>query len=50
MLGKIIEKVNDLLEGELTDQNGLVCAANAIEGKVLESAMLQAQAANNTKE
>ena len=47
---EIIEKVNDLFEGELTDQDKLVYVNNVIKGKLLESETLQQQAANNTKE
>ena len=49
-LSEIIEKVNDLFEGELTDQDKLVYVNNVIKGKLLESETLQQQAANNTKE
>ena len=49
-LNEIIEKVNDLFEGELTDQDKLVYVNNVIKGKLLESETLQQQAANNTKE
>ena len=47
---EIIEKVNDLFEGELTDQDKLVYVNNVIKGKLLESETLAQQAANNTKE
>ena len=50
LLIEIIEKVNDLFEGELTDQDKLVYVNNVIRGKLLESATLREQAANNTKE
>jgi type I restriction enzyme R subunit len=50
MLADIIEKVNDLFEGELTDQDKLVYVNNVIKGKLLESETLRQQAANNTKE
>jgi type I restriction enzyme R subunit len=50
LLIEIIEKVNDLFEGELTDQDKLVYVNNVIKGKLLESATLREQAANNTKE
>ncbi len=50
LLNEIIEKVNDLFEGELTDQDKLVYVNNVILGKLLESETLQQQAANNTKE
>ena len=49
-LNEIIEKVNDLFEGELTDQDKLVYVNNVIKGKLLESETLRQQAANNTKE
>jgi type I restriction enzyme R subunit len=49
-LAEIIQKVNDLFTGELTDQDKLVYVNNVIKGKLLESATLQQQAASNTKE
>jgi len=49
-LAEIIEKVNDLFEGELTDQDKLVYVNNVIKGKLMESEILRQQAANNTKE
>ena len=49
-LNEIIEKVNDLFDGELTDQDKLVYVNNVIRGKLLESTTLQQQAANNSKE
>lgn len=50
LLNEIIEKVNDLFEGDLTDQDKLVYVNNVIKGKLLESEKLRQQAANNTKE
>ncbi len=50
LLNEIIEKVNGLFEGELTDQDKLVYVNNVIKGKLLESETLRQQAANNTKE
>jgi type I restriction enzyme, R subunit len=50
LLQEIIQKVNDLFEGELTDDDRLVYVNNVIKGKLLESAVLAQQAANNTKE
>ena len=50
LLNEIIEKVNDLFEGELTDQDKLVYVNNVIKGKLLESETLRQQATNNTKE
>ena len=49
-LEEIIAKVNDLFEGELTDQDKLVYVNNVIKGKLLESETLRQQATNNTKE
>jgi type I restriction enzyme R subunit len=50
LLREIIERVNDLFEGDLTDEDKLVYVNNGIKGKLLESQTLQQQAANNTKE
>jgi type I restriction enzyme R subunit len=49
-LQEIITRVNDLFEGDLTDDDRLVYVNNVIKGKLLESATLAQQAANNTKE
>ncbi|HYE20704.1 MAG TPA: hypothetical protein VEA69_19820 [Tepidisphaeraceae bacterium] len=49
-LREIIEKVNDLLEGDLTDQDKLVYVNDVLKGKLLESGTLRQQAASNTKE
>ena len=49
-MAEIIAKVNDLFEGELTDQDKLVYVNNVIKGKLLESETLRQQAASNTKE
>ncbi|MDP2695017.1 MAG: hypothetical protein Q8O58_09145, partial [Gallionella sp.] len=49
-MAEIIEKVNSLFDGELTDQDKLVYVNNVIKGKLLESAKLMQQATNNTKE
>jgi type I restriction enzyme R subunit len=50
LLNEIIQKVNDLFDGELTDQDKLVYVNNVIMGKLLESETLKQQATNNTKE
>jgi type I restriction enzyme R subunit len=50
LLKIIIEKVNNLFDGDLTDQDKLVYVNNVIKGKLLESETLRQQAANNTKE
>jgi len=49
LLSEIVEKVNDLFEGELTEDDKLVYVNNVIKGKLLESGLLQQQAANNSK-
>ena len=49
-LDEIIQKVNELFQGELTDQDKLVYVNNVIKGKLLESETLRQQATNNTKE
>jgi type I restriction enzyme, R subunit len=48
-LEEIIAKVNDLFEGDLTDDDRLVYVNNVIKGKLLESQELVTQASNNTK-
>jgi type I restriction enzyme R subunit len=50
MLAEIIEKVNDLFDGELTEDDKLVYVNNVIKGKLLEPEVLVQQAASNTKE
>jgi len=50
LLEEIITRVNDLFEGELTDDDKLVYVNNVLKGKLLESELLQQQAINNTKE
>jgi type I restriction enzyme R subunit len=47
---EIISKVNDLFEGELSDDDKLVYVNNVIKGKLMESEILVEQAKNNTKE
>ena len=49
LLSEILAKVNDLFEGELTDDDKLVYVNNVIKGKLLESEVLAEQALNNTK-
>jgi type I restriction enzyme, R subunit len=48
-LEEIIAKVNDLFEGDLTDDDRLVYVNNVIKGKLLASQELVMQASNNTK-
>ncbi|HZT76398.1 MAG TPA: type I restriction endonuclease [Vicinamibacterales bacterium] len=50
LLREIIERVNDLFSGDLTEDDKLVYVNNVIKGKLLESKTLQQQAAHNTKE
>jgi type I restriction enzyme, R subunit len=49
-LHDIIEKVNTLFEGELSEQDMLVYVNNVLMGKLLESTTLVQQAVNNTQE
>ena len=49
LLAEIIAKVNDLFEGELTDDDQLIYVNNVIKGKLLESEVLRVQARNNSK-
>lgn len=50
LLAEIIARVNDLFEGDLSDDDKLIYVNNVIKGKLLESEVLAEQAANNTKE
>ncbi len=50
LLREIIQKVNELFNGDLTDDDKLVYVNNVLLGKLLESATLAQQAANNSKE
>lgn len=49
LLREIIEKVNDLFEGELTENDKLVYVNAVLKGKLLESDKLRQQAENNSK-
>ncbi|BBE51871.1 Type I restriction enzyme EcoR124II R protein [Ferriphaselus amnicola] len=49
-LAEIITKVNELFEGELTDDDKLIYVNHVLKGKLLESEILVQQANNNTKE
>ena len=49
LLAEIIAKVNDLFEGELTDDDQLIYVNNVLKGKLLESPALRMQAQNNSK-
>ena len=48
-LAEIVARVNDLFEGELTEQDE-IAYVQTLKGKLLESATLAQQAAGNTKE
>lgn len=50
LLREIINRVNELFEGELTDDDKLVYVNNVLKGKLLESETLRTQARNNSKE
>jgi len=50
LLAELIEKVNSLFDGELSDNDKLVYVNSVIKGKLLESETLRQQAANNSKE
>jgi len=41
--------VNDLFEGELTEEDKLIYVNNVIKGKLLESKVLVQQAANSSR-
>lgn len=49
LLAEIIAKVNDLFDGDLTDDDQLIYVNNVIKGKLLESEELRSQARNNSK-
>lgn len=50
LLAEIIEKVNDLFQGDVSDGDQLVYVNNVLKGKLLQSETLVQQAANNTKQ
>ena len=43
-------KVNDLFQGDITDDDKLIYVNNVLKGKLLQSDKLAQQAASNTKE
>lgn len=49
-LSEIVQKVNDLFDGGLTDDDKLIYVNNVLKGKLLESDLLMQQAQGNTKE
>ena len=50
LLAEIIAKVNDLFHGDVSDDDQLIYVNNVLKGKLLQSATLVQQAANNSKE
>jgi type I restriction enzyme R subunit len=50
LLQEIIDKINDLFDGDLTDDDQLVYVNNVLKGKLLQSHVLVQQAGNNSKE
>ena len=50
LLAEIIAKVNDLFQGDVSDDDQLIYVNNVLKGKLLQSDTLAEQAANNTKE
>jgi type I restriction enzyme, R subunit len=50
LLDAIIQKVNGLFDGELTDDDQLVYVNGVLKGKLLENELLVQQAASNSKE
>ena len=50
LLDAIIAKLNYLFEGQLTDSDKLVYVNNVLKGQLLESELLQQQAASSSKE
>ena len=50
LMAEIIERLNDLFEGDLTEDDKLVYVNDVLKGKLMESDKLRKQAANNTKE
>jgi type I restriction enzyme R subunit len=49
-LAEIIERVNDLFQGDVTNDDQLIYVNDVIKGKLLESEKLVQQATNNTKQ
>ena len=49
-LAEIIQKVNGLFEGELTDGDQLMYVNGVLKGKLLENEVLMNQAASNSKQ
>ncbi|MBB4239152.1 type I restriction endonuclease subunit R [Rhizobium esperanzae] len=50
LLAEIVARVNDLFQGELTDDDQVIYVNNVLKGKLMESETLARQAEHNTKE
>ncbi len=50
LLNEIIEKLNTLFDGDLTDMDKVTYVNKVIKGKLMESEILRKQAQNNSKE
>ena len=50
LLAEILGKLNDLFQGDLSDDDKLIYANQVLKGKLLESGKLVEQAENNSKE
>ena len=50
LLAEIIARVNDLFQGDVSDDDQLIYVNNVLKGKLLQSDTLIEQAASNTKE
>ncbi|MES0198055.1 type I restriction endonuclease [Mesorhizobium sp. M0011] len=50
LLAEIVARLNDLFQGDVTDDDQLIYVNNVIKGKLMESETLAQQAANNSKE
>ncbi|NKL32148.1 DEAD/DEAH box helicase [Rhizobium leguminosarum bv. viciae] len=50
LLAEIVARVNDLFQGELTDDDQVIYVNNVLKGKLMESETLVRQAEHNTKE
>ena len=50
LLNEILARVNDLFQGDLSDDDQLIYVNNVIRGKLLESETLVQQASHNSKE
>jgi type I restriction enzyme R subunit len=50
LLAEILAKLNDLFQGDVTDDDQLIYVNNVIKGKLMESQTLVQQARNNSKQ